>query len=166
MSVLGEPRFSAWVAAARTGGGFGGNITVVDKAPPEMLYLIDDHWYQYPPLNPLWHAILGLLIGILGFVSISGNGMVIYIFSSTKSLRTPSNLLVVNLAFSDFLMMTTMSPPMVINCYFETWILGTYTLMHHNRRFDFFKCCHLQDRLCANCTVCLDPYSDAYRYGR
>ncbi|KAG7200523.1 hypothetical protein KM043_001087 [Ampulex compressa] len=75
----------------------------------------------YPPLNPLWHAILGFVIGLLGVISISGNGMVVYIFSTTKSLRTPSNLLVINLAVTDFLMMFCMSPPMVINCYYETY---------------------------------------------
>jgi r-opsin len=75
-------------------------------------------------MNPLWHGILGFVIGVLGFISWMGNGVVIYIFSTTKPLRTPSNLLVVNLAFSDFLMMVIMSPPMVINCYFETWVLG------------------------------------------
>ncbi|XP_014240082.1 opsin-1 [Cimex lectularius] len=100
------------------------NRTVVDSVPPEMLHLVDAHWYQFPPMNPLWHGILGFVIGVLGVISIVGNGMVIYIFSSTKTLRTPSNLLVVNLAFSDFLMMTTMSPPMVICCYYETWVLG------------------------------------------
>ncbi|KAI4464210.1 opsin [Holotrichia oblita] len=140
MSVLGEPRFSAWVAAARTGSGFGGNITVVDKVPPEMLHMVDEYWYQYPPLNPLWHAILGFIIGVLGFVSITGNGMVIYIFSSTKSLRTPSNLLVVNLAFSDFLMMTTMSPPMVINCYNETWVLGPFMCEIYGMLGSLFGC--------------------------
>nr|QWV42714.1 long wavelength sensitive opsin [Melinopterus prodromus] len=125
MSVLGEPRFSAWAAAARTqGGGFSANLTVFDKVLPDMVHMVDAYWNQFPPMNPLWHGILGFVIAILGFVSISGNGMVIYIFSSTKSLKTPSNLLVVNLAFSDFLMMTTMSPPMVINCYNETWALG------------------------------------------
>lgn len=126
MSALGStPHFAAWAAvpAARTGGGFG-NMTVVDKVLPDMLHLVDPHWYQFPPMNPLWHAILGFMIGVLGVVSVVGNGMVIYIFSSTKALRTPSNLLVVNLAFSDFCMMLTMSPPMVINCYFETWVLG------------------------------------------
>nr|QWV42650.1 long wavelength sensitive opsin [Astenopholis sp. CRS 2021] len=140
MSVLGQPRFSAWVAAARTGGGFGGNISVVDKVPPDMLHMVDDYWYQYPPLNPLWHAILGFVIGCLGFVSISGNGMVIYIFSSTKSLRTPSNLLVVNLAFSDFLMMTTMFPPMVINCYNETWVLGPFMCEIYGMFGSLFGC--------------------------
>ncbi|XP_049774869.1 opsin-1-like [Schistocerca cancellata] len=100
------------------------NITVVDKVPPNMLHLVDAHWYQFPPLNPLWHGILGFMIAVLGVISWIGNGVVIYIFSTTKSLRTPSNLLVVNLAFSDFLMMVVMSPPMVLNCYYETWVLG------------------------------------------
>lgn len=90
-----------------------GNLTVVDKVPPDMLHLIDAQWYQYPPLNPMWHGILGFVIGVLGFISVSGNGMVVYIFLSTKGLRTPSNLFVINLAISDFCMMFTMSPPMV-----------------------------------------------------
>ncbi|KAG4079252.1 hypothetical protein HA402_006975 [Bradysia odoriphaga] len=120
MAAFIEPHYSAlW-----QGQGGHGNLTVVDKVPPEMLYLVDAHWYQFPPMNPLWHSILGFVIFVLGCISIIGNGMVVYIFTSTKSLRTPSNLLVVNLAVSDFLMMFTMAPPMVINCYYETWVLG------------------------------------------
>lgn len=80
--------------------------------------------YQFPPLDPLWHKILGLVMIVLGVLGWSGNGVVVYVFLMTPSLRTPSNLLVVNLAFSDFIMMIIMSPPMVINCYYETWILG------------------------------------------
>nr|APY20539.1 long wavelength sensitive opsin [Tenthredo koehleri] len=122
MSVMSGPSFSAYSWSAQAGGF--GNQTVVDKVPAEMLHLIDPNWYQYPPINPLWHGILGFVIACLGLVSVIGNGMVVYIFLSTKSLRTPSNLLVVNLAFSDFLMMFCMSPPMVINCYYETWVFG------------------------------------------
>ena len=124
MPHVSGPIFEAYSWAGGQGGNKFGNVTVVDKVPPDMLHLIDAHWYQYPPLNPLWHAILGLVIGILGFISVSGNGMVVYIFLSTKSLRTPSNLFVINLAISDFLMMFCMSPPMIINCYFETWVFG------------------------------------------
>lgn len=83
-------------------------------------------------MNPLWHGIIGFAIAVLGIVGAVGNAMVIYIFCSTKSLRTPSNLLVVNLAFSDLLMMLTNSPTMVVNAYYETWALGTnyyYTLL-------------------------------------
>lgn len=117
--------FNAYQQQWGSQGGFG-NQTVVDKVLPEMLHMIDPHWYQFPPMNPLWHGILGFVIGVLGCISVIGNGMVIYIFSSTKGLRTPSNLLVVNLAFSDFFMMFTMSPTMVINCYYETWVLGPF----------------------------------------
>ncbi|EEB14599.1 class A rhodopsin-like G-protein coupled receptor GPRop1, putative [Pediculus humanus corporis] len=77
-------------------------------------------------MNSLWHGILGFVIGVLGAVSLIGNGVVIYIFTTTKNLRTPSNLLVVNLAFSDFFMMFCMSPIMVVNCYNETWIMGPF----------------------------------------
>ncbi|KAK5646225.1 hypothetical protein RI129_004689 [Pyrocoelia pectoralis] len=125
MSVLGEPSFAAWASQAGVmAGRQGGNLSVGDIVRPEMLHMVDEHWFQYPPLNPLWHSMLGFAIGVLGCISVSGNGMVIYIFSTTKSLRSPSNLLVVNLAFSDFLMMFTMAPPMVINCYNETWVFG------------------------------------------
>lgn len=124
MSVMGSPSFAAWTANRAMSGSFGGNMTVVDKVSPDMLYLVSPHWYQFPPMNPLWHAILGFVIGVLGFVAVSGNGMVVYIFCSTKGLRTPSNLLVINLAFSDMCMMLCMSPAMVINCYYETWVLG------------------------------------------
>ncbi|XP_014274075.1 rhodopsin [Halyomorpha halys] len=100
------------------------NKTVVDSVLPEMISRIDPYWYQFPPMNPLWHGIIGFAIALLGIVGAVGNAMVIYIFCSTKTLRTPSNLLVVNLAFSDFLMMLTNSPTMVINSYYETWALG------------------------------------------
>ncbi|XP_018371259.1 PREDICTED: rhodopsin-like isoform X2 [Trachymyrmex cornetzi] len=100
------------------------NKTVVDKIPPDMMFLIDPHWYQFPPLDPMWHKILGLVMIVLGFMGWCGNGVVVYVFLMTPSLRTPSNLLVVNLAFSDFIMMIIMSPQMIINCYYETWVLG------------------------------------------
>lgn len=120
------PVASAYQQQWGSSGGAFGNQTVVDKVLPEIMHLIDSHWYQFPPMNPLWHGILGFVIGMLGCISVLGNGMVIYIFSTTKPLRTPSNLLVVNLAFSDFCMMFTMSPTMVINCYYETWVLGAF----------------------------------------
>lgn len=89
-----------------------------------MLQLIDPYWYQFPPMEQKWHTIIGLTILLIGIVAWVGNFVVIYVFSTTRALRTPSNMYVLNLAFSDFLMITTQSPPMVINCYFETWIMG------------------------------------------
>ncbi|XP_011164468.1 rhodopsin isoform X2 [Solenopsis invicta] len=100
------------------------NQTIVDKITPDMLHLIDPYWYQFAPMDPIWHKILGLVMIVLGIMGWTGNGIVVYVFLMTPSLRTPSNLLVMNLAFSDLIMMVIMSPQMIINCYYETWILG------------------------------------------
>ena len=134
MAAFAEPHFSAWTQTVVS------NVTVVDKVPPEMLHMVDAHWYQFPPMNPLWHSILGFAIFVLGVVSIIGNGCVIYIFTNTKALRTPSNLLVVNLAFSDFLMMFTMAPPMVINCWHETWVFGPFACELYAMLGSLFGC--------------------------
>jgi r-opsin len=127
-------------AAYQSFGGSHANITVVDKVLPEMLHLIDPHWYQFPPMNPLWHSILGFVIFVLGMISMIGNYVVISVFTSTKSLRTPSNLFVVNLAFSDFLMMFTMGPAMVISCYHETWTFGPLACQLYAAAGSLFGC--------------------------
>jgi len=103
-----------------------GNYTVVDAAPKEILHMVDPHWYQFPPMNPLWYGLLGFAIFCAGTLSVLGNAIVVWVFMNTKSLRSPANLLVVNLAFSDFCMMATMFPPMVINCYYHTWSFSAF----------------------------------------
>nr|BAQ54887.1 opsin, long-wavelength sensitive type [Epiophlebia superstes] len=141
--------------AARWGGPGFTNQTVVDMVPPEMMGLIDSHWYQFPPMNPLWHGILGFVIGLLGFISYAGNSVVIYIFSTTKSLRTPSNLLVVNLAFSDFLMMLVMCPFMLINCYYETWVFGPLMCQIYAMAGSLFGCASIWTMV----TISMDRYN-------
>lgn len=118
MVAFTEPHFDAYQSSSF------GNITVFDMVRPEMRHLVDPHWSQFPPMNPLWHSILGFAIFVLGMISMLGNWIVISVFTSTKSLKTPSNMLVVNLAISDFLMMFAMGPPMVYNCMKQTWVLG------------------------------------------
>lgn len=71
MSVMGQPSFAAWQGPQASGFG-GGNLTVVDKVSPDMIHLVDAYWYQFPPMNPLWHGILGFMIGVLGVISILG----------------------------------------------------------------------------------------------
>lgn len=40
-------------------------------------------------------------------ISVSGNFIVIHVFTTTKALMTPSNLLIINLAFADFFMLVS-----------------------------------------------------------
>ncbi|CAL1269285.1 unnamed protein product [Larinioides sclopetarius] len=100
------------------------NASIVDLLPVNMLPLIHEHWYNFRPMKSIWHIMLGVVIVFLGIISISGNGVVLYLMASVRSLRTPANLLVMNLAFSDFCMLAFMMPAMAPNCFGETWILG------------------------------------------
>lgn len=89
-----------------------------------MMHLIHPYWNQFPAMEPFWSKLLLLYMIVIGVISWCGNGVVLYIFTTTKSLRTPANLLVINLAISDFGMMVVNTPMMGINLYFETWVLG------------------------------------------
>jgi len=117
-----------------------GNYTVVDTAREEMLHLVDPHWYNYPPMNPLWYGLLGFAIFCLGILSVFGNAVVIWVFQNTKALRSPANMLVVNLAFSDFLMMGNMFPPMVYACMHGTWMLGPSYCQYYGFAGSLFGC--------------------------
>jgi len=38
---------------------------------------IHPHWSKFPPVNPMWHYLLGTIYIVLGVVSLFGNGVVI-----------------------------------------------------------------------------------------
>ncbi|XP_034484661.1 opsin Rh2 [Drosophila innubila] len=113
-SALG-PRFEAQSS---------GNGSVLDNVLPDMAHLVNPYWSRFAPMDPTMSNILGLFTLCILIISCCGNGVVVYIFGGTKSLRTPANLLVLNLAFSDFCMMASQSPIMLVNFYYQTWILG------------------------------------------
>nr|BAQ54945.1 opsin, long-wavelength sensitive type [Indolestes peregrinus] len=131
------------------------NHSVVDAVLPDMIPWVDPYWYQFPPMNPLWHGILGFFIGCLGLISWCGNGVVIFIFSCTKSLQNPSNILVINLAFSDLFMMVMMCPFMVINSYYETWVFGPLMCQVYAFSGSLFGCASIWTMVC----IALDRYN-------
>ncbi|KAK9878778.1 hypothetical protein WA026_023798 [Henosepilachna vigintioctopunctata] len=91
--------------------------------PPEELIYIPEHWLSYlePPAS--MHFLLGLIYIGLYLAGMIGNGLVLWIFSSAKSLRTASNMFVVNLAFCDFIMMSKL-PMFIYNSYYRGYALG------------------------------------------
>jgi len=98
---------------------------MLDDFPDELRSVVHKHWGQFPPQHPLVKDAFGLLFGMLFVVAFLGNTCVIYVFAGTKRLRTPSNLFIVNLAFSDLCMYTTQSFPLFINTlYSSTWMYG------------------------------------------
>ncbi|KAI5645383.1 7 transmembrane receptor (rhodopsin family) domain-containing protein [Phthorimaea operculella] len=73
--------------------------------PPEDLAVVPEHWLAFPAPPVSAHTALALLYCFFTAAALIGNGMVIFVFSTSKVLRTPSNLLILNLAILDFIMM-------------------------------------------------------------
>ena len=100
------------------------NLTVADLVRVEMRHLIDPHWYSFPPMTDTWYCVLVAFISGAGVLAVAGNLLVICTFVGSKTLRTPSNYFVINLALSDLLSVICMCPPVVINSYYKSWVFG------------------------------------------
>lgn len=97
--------------------GYPEGSSIVDVVPEAIKHLVHPHWANYPPVNPMWHYLLGVIYIFMGFFSFFGNGTVIYLYFKVKKLRTPANLLILNLAILDFLMLMSQFPIFSYNCF-------------------------------------------------
>lgn len=59
-------------------------MTVVDFVPDQVKHMVLEHWYNFAPVNPMWHYLLGVIYLVLGFTSIAGNGLVIYLYMKSQ----------------------------------------------------------------------------------
>ncbi|GLV45013.1 Rhodopsin 3 [Carabus blaptoides fortunei] len=93
------------------------------NVPPSQLVHIPEHWLGYPEPEASIHYLLGLLYMGFFVVACLGNGLVIWVFSTAKSLQTPSNIFVVNLAICDFVMMLK-TPIFIYNSFARGYATG------------------------------------------
>lgn len=94
--------------------------------PMEEQELVHAHWRQFEAPPYFAHLLLALLYFILMVCSTTGNGLVLWIFGSSKQLRSSaSNMLILNLAIFDLLMMLEM-PMFLVNSFSER-LLGAAT---------------------------------------
>ncbi|NWR55008.1 OPN4A protein, partial [Bucorvus abyssinicus] len=70
------------------------------------------------------HYTIGAVIFIVGITGTMGNFLVIYAFCRSRSLQTPANIFIINLAISDFLMSVTQAPVFFTNSLHKRWIFG------------------------------------------
>jgi len=107
--------------------GYPAGMSQLDLVPEHMKHLVHQHWAQFPPVNPMWHYLLGVIYIILGFFSFAGNGCVMYLYLHHKNLQTPPNLLIFNLTFSDFNMMLSQFPWFAWNCFNGgAWVFSAF----------------------------------------
>nr|P31356.2 RecName: Full=Rhodopsin [Todarodes pacificus]2Z73_A Chain A, Rhodopsin [unidentified]2Z73_B Chain B, Rhodopsin [unidentified]3AYM_A Chain A, Rhodopsin [Todarodes pacificus]3AYM_B Chain B, Rhodopsin [Todarodes pacificus]3AYN_A Chain A, Rhodopsin [Todarodes pacificus]3AYN_B Chain B, Rhodopsin [Todarodes pacificus]CAA49906.1 rhodopsin [Todarodes pacificus]prf//1907156A rhodopsin [Todarodes pacificus] len=87
--------------------------------------VVHPHWREFDQVPDAVYYSLGIFIGICGIIGCGGNGIVIYLFTKTKSLQTPANMFIINLAFSDFTFsLVNGFPLMTISCFLKKWIFG------------------------------------------
>ncbi|XP_045211105.2 rhodopsin, GQ-coupled-like [Mercenaria mercenaria] len=83
------------------------------------------HWRNFPLVSDEWHYLIGVCITIVGFTGIFGNSLVIWMFTREKSLRTSSNMFIVNLAISDLTFSIVNGFPLFsISAFNKKWIFG------------------------------------------
>ena len=100
-------------------------LTIEDLLPKEVAALANEHWLNFPPSHPFINDLVAIIFFFLSFVNFFGNGIVIYVFLKDATLRRPSNMLIINLAVSDFLMLFTNGLPLTINMFYNNyWIFG------------------------------------------
>ncbi|XP_022240090.1 opsin, ultraviolet-sensitive-like [Limulus polyphemus] len=92
---------------------------------PEFFELVPDFWLHFPPPSEEAHQTLGVLYTLIMVPGILGNALIIWLVCSTKTIRTPSNFLVVNLAISDFCMLAKM-PIFIYNSFCQKPALGVW----------------------------------------
>ena len=64
-------------------------MKMTDGIPDDVMEVVDEHWSNFPPANPLIPHFFGIMFFFLWMMSFVGNGLVIFIFLKVKSLRTP-----------------------------------------------------------------------------
>ncbi|TMS04626.1 hypothetical protein E3U43_009783 [Larimichthys crocea] len=82
--------------------------------------------YPFPTVDVPDHAhyTIGSVILAIGITGMVGNFLVIYAFCRSRSLRTPANMFIINLAITDLLMCITQTPTFFITSMNRRWIFG------------------------------------------
>ncbi|CAI9597513.1 unnamed protein product [Staurois parvus] len=70
------------------------------------------------------HYTIGAVILAVGITGMLGNFLVIYAFCRSRSLRSPANMFIINLAVSDFFMSVTQAPVFFTTSLHKRWIFG------------------------------------------
>uniref|UniRef100_A0A3Q3WM91 Rhodopsin n=1 Tax=Mola mola TaxID=94237 RepID=A0A3Q3WM91_MOLML len=70
------------------------------------------------------HYTIGSVILAIGITGMVGNFLVIFAFCRSRSLRTPANMFIINLAITDLLMCVTQAPIFFTTSMHKRWIFG------------------------------------------
>ncbi|KAA0725157.1 Melanopsin-A Mammalian-like melanopsin [Triplophysa tibetana] len=88
--------------------------------------MVQETRHSFPTVDVPDHAhyTIGSVILAVGITGMVGNFLVMYAFCKSRSLRTPANMFIINLAVTDFLMCVTQTPTFFTTSMHKRWIFG------------------------------------------
>ncbi|KAF7654954.1 hypothetical protein LDENG_00062810 [Lucifuga dentata] len=118
--------------SARTGSGSAADayrlveLELPASTAPTQAAMVPDTPRPFPTVDIPDHAhyTIGSVILAIGITGMVGNFLVIYAFSRSRSLRTPANMFIINLAITDLLMCVTQTPIFFTTSLHKRWIFG------------------------------------------
>ncbi|XP_040291757.1 melanopsin [Bufo bufo] len=93
---------------------------VTTEPPREVIH----HAYPTADVPDHVHYTIGAVILAVGITGMLGNFLVIYAFCRSRSLRSPANIFIINLAITDFCMSITQAPVFFAASLHKRWIFG------------------------------------------
>ncbi|XP_044154542.1 melanopsin [Bufo gargarizans] len=93
---------------------------VTTEPPREVIH----HAYPTADVPDHVHYTIGAVILAVGITGTLGNLLVIYAFCRSRSLRSPANIFIINLAITDFCMSITQAPVFFAASLHKRWIFG------------------------------------------
>ena len=66
---------------------------MTDNLPEDLNEVVHPHWSTFPPQHPLIIHGFGIFLFLSWLVNFIGNSLVVYVFLTTKELRTPVSIL-------------------------------------------------------------------------
>lgn len=104
----------------------GANRLVDLPATATSVAMVQEARHPFPTVDVPDHAhyTIGAVILAIGITGMVGNLLVIYAFSRSRSLRTPANMFIINLAITDLLMCVTQAPIFFTTSMHKRWIFG------------------------------------------
>lgn len=80
-----------------------------------------------PPFTVRTYKLLAVIIGTIGVVGFCNNLFVLALYYKFKKLRTPTNLLLVNISVSDLLVSVFGTNFTLVSCLEQGWVWDTTT---------------------------------------
>ena len=93
-------------------------ISIMDGFPDELLDVVNDHWRQYPPENPLFIHICGVCFLFFTVICLFTNLLIIYVVLAAPVLRTPVSEDFCSKSLQFFIAIYGILRDFVTTCYF------------------------------------------------